>query len=86
VEIIYSDQAREDIAFWKESGNAKVIARITALIESIEDHPFLGIGKPERLKHQLAGCWSRRITKEHRIVYRIKGNEIQIISMRFHYM
>jgi toxin YoeB len=86
LEIIYSPEAREDIAWWKKSGNKKIMDRITSLIHSVEKDPFQGIGKPEPLKHLLSGCWSRRITKEHRLVYRyIAKNRVEIISLRFHY-
>ena len=59
MEIIYAPAAQEDIQFWKKSGDKKVLNRITALIQSIEDTPFSGIGKPEPLKYDLHGCWSR---------------------------
>ena len=86
MEIIYSSQAQEDIQFWKKSGDTKTMNKISSLIISIEQNPFLGIGKPEALKYELSGCWSRRITKEHRVVYRIiNSGEIEIISCRFHY-
>ena len=86
MEIIYSSQAQEDIQFWKKSGDTKTMNKISSLIISIEQNPFLGIGKPEALKYELSGCWSRRITKEHRVVYRIiNSGEIEIISFRFHY-
>jgi len=86
VEIIYTPGAQDDISFWKKSGDKKIMSRISALITAIEDQPFSGIGKPEALKHKLYGCWSRRITKEHRLVYRITDkNTIEIISLRFHY-
>ena len=62
------------------------MSRISALLNSIEQNPYSGIGKPEALKHDLSGCWSRRINKEHRIVYRIRSNDkVEISSMRFHY-
>ena len=86
MEIIYSSKAREDIQYWKKSGDKKTMSRISILIKSIEQDPFIGIGKPEALKHELNGCWSRRITKEHRVVYRVTGDKkIEIISLRFHY-
>ncbi len=85
MEIVYSARAQEDIKAWKQAGNIKIMNRITDLLNSIEENPFSGIGKPEALKHQLTGCWSRRITKEHRIVYRVTRDEIEIISMKFHY-
>ena len=86
MEIGYSDEAKEHLQFWKQSGNKKVMQKITALILSIEVTPYEGIGKPEALKHQLAGLWSRRINHEHRLVYRvINVNEVEIVSLRFHY-
>jgi len=86
LEIIYSPEAQADIAWWKKSGNKKIMERITSLIHSIEKDPYKGIGKPEPLKHLLSGCWSRRINKEHRLVYRhIAKNSVEIISLRFHY-
>jgi toxin YoeB len=86
MEIVYSNTALEDLKFWKQSGNKKMMERISALISSIEASPFEGIGKPEALKHNLKGFWSRRINHEHRIVYRvINENKIEVISLRFHY-
>jgi toxin YoeB len=86
LEIIYSPEALQDIRFWKKSGEKKIIQKINALINSIEQNPFSGIGKPEMLKYDLAGCWSRRINIEHRLVYRIIDKEtIEIVSLRFHY-
>ena len=80
MEVIYSVEAQEDIRFWKKAGDKKIMSRISSLIKSIEQDPFIGIGKPEALKYELSGCWSRRITQEHRIVYRIAGNnKIEII-------
>jgi toxin YoeB len=63
VEIIYSPEAQEDIAYWKKSGNKKIIDRISSLITDLEKDPYQGIGKPEPLKYLLSGCWSRRINK-----------------------
>jgi toxin YoeB len=86
LEIVYSPRAQEDVAYWKKSGNKEVMARITALLQSIEKDPYNGIGKPEALKHLLSGCWSRRINKEHRLVYRYtETQKIEVISLRFHY-
>jgi toxin YoeB len=86
VEIIYSPEAQEDIAYWKKSGTKKIMDRISSLITAIEQDPYRGIGKPEPLKHLLSGCWSRRINKEHRLVYRtIDKKKVEVISMRFHY-
>jgi toxin YoeB len=64
MEIIYSEEALKDIDYWVKSRNTKIQERISALIESIEENLFAGIGKPEGFKHNLSGCWSRRINKE----------------------
>ena len=85
MEIDFLDQALEDIGYWKHSGNRTVQNRITRLLESISKTPYAGIGKPEPLKHELSGYWSRRITDEHRIVYTVVGERIKVISLRFHY-
>lgn len=85
MEVKLVDAAIDDLNFWKENNDKKIILRITELIKSIQQHPYKGIGKPEPLKHKLSGYWSRRINKEHRIVYRVQNNEIIIIALRFHY-
>jgi toxin YoeB len=63
----------------------KISKRIIELIKDIKRHPFEGIGKPEPLKHELSGYWSRHITEEHRIVYRVDGETIVILSCKYHY-
>lgn len=85
--IIYSPQALEDIEYWKKSGNKVIMAKITALLNDIAAHPFSGIGKPEALKYDLAGYWSRRINSEHRIIYSVRNDmiEVHLLSMRYHY-
>ena len=87
MEIVFSEQAQADIAFWKKSGNKAIMNRIFALLADIAEHPFTGIGKPEPLKYDLAGKWSRRINTEHRIVYSVHDEmiEVYILSMRYHY-
>ncbi|MEO6174665.1 MAG: Txe/YoeB family addiction module toxin [Flavobacterium circumlabens] len=89
MEIIYSEKAQKDILFWKKSGNKSIMKKITSLIEDILIHPYEGLGKPEQLKYELSGRWSRRIDKEHRIIYRItEENNIEILnilSMKGHY-
>ncbi|MDR2003989.1 MAG: Txe/YoeB family addiction module toxin [Prevotella sp.] len=87
MEIIFSPQALEDIEYWKKSGNVGVMNKITSLLEDISEHPFIGIGKPEPLRHDLAGYWSRRINSEHRIIYSVHDDliEVYILSMRYHY-
>lgn len=86
MEIIYSEEAQEHIRKWKKSGDKKVMNRISALLSSIEQDPFTGIGKPESLKFNLSGYWSRRISKEHRLVYKVVDrNTVEVISLMFHY-
>ncbi len=89
MEVVYSEKAQKDREFWKKSGNKAIMNKITALIEDIQLHPFEGIGKPEPLKHQLSGKWSRRINQEHRIIYQlIDENTIEILnilSLKGHY-
>jgi toxin YoeB len=72
------------VAFFAKT-NPKLARKILELIEKTCENPFSGIGKPEPLKHSLSGYWSRRITLEHRMVYRIHQNELIIIQLRFHY-
>ena len=80
-------QALEDRDYWKRTGNVRIMKRITALLQDILLHPFTGIGKPEPLKGELHGLWSRRITDEHRMVYSVSSGKIYVyvISLRFHY-
>lgn len=85
MEVDFLDKAIDDIEFWKKSGNKGIQSKIKKLLESICLTPYSGIGKPEPLKHELSGYWSRRITDEHRLVYIVSENRIKVISMRFHY-
>ncbi len=85
MEIIYNQKALDDLEFWKQSGNVKIQKKISELIEAIELNPFIGIGKPEALKFELSGKWSRRINQEHRIIYNVGENEIKIYSLKDHY-
>ncbi len=85
MEIAYSETAEKDTDFWKKSGNIAIQQRISVLLEDIKKHPFWGIGKPEALKYNLSGFWSRRITSEHRIIYKVDGELVIVISCRFHY-
>ena len=88
MKIVFADGAWEDFAFWLEQ-DRKVAVRIVRLIADIRREPFAGLGKPEPLRHDLAGFWSRRITGEHRLVYRVIGSgdaqELQIAACRYHY-
>jgi len=74
----------EDLAWWIEQ-NKKITKKIIKLIKDVQRQPFEGIGKPEPLKHELSGCWSRRIDKEHRLVYQVNDEKIRILSCRYHY-
>jgi len=74
----------EDLAWWIENDRKKAL-RIIELIKDIRRDPFKGIGKPEPLKHEFAGLWSRRIDQEHRLVYDVKVDKIRILACRYHY-
>ena len=79
------DQAGfDDLAWWVEEDRKKAL-RIIKLIKEVQRDPFTGTGKPEPLKHGLSGCWSRRIDKEHRLVYQVKEDKIRILACRYHY-
>ena len=87
MEIDYTDDAKSDVLFWMKSGNKSIQNKINHLLVSIQETSYSGIGKPEALKHQMFGLWSRRIDKEHRLVYEI-DEELNIIivhSLRGHY-
>ncbi|WP_439557107.1 Txe/YoeB family addiction module toxin [Dyadobacter sp.] len=85
MEVEFTDKAQTQLQYWKHTGNSAILKRIRALLESISGSPFSGLGKPEPLKHNLSGYWSRRITDEHRLVYKISNNKIVVIQCRFHY-
>lgn len=85
MEIEFTKQAQNDLAFWKKSGNKVIQKKISLLLEEILKTPFEGIGKPEQLKHSLSGSWSRRINAEHRIVYEVIDDIIFIQSLKGHY-
>ncbi|RTY85301.1 Txe/YoeB family addiction module toxin [Flavobacterium sp. LS1P28] len=71
MQIVFTTKARKDLDFWIKSGNKNILNKIIDLIEDIQLHAFEGIGKPEQLKYQLSGKWSRRINQEHRIIYKV---------------
>lgn len=77
-------KAFDEFSVWAEE-DSRILIRILALIKDIQRDPFLGIGKPEPLKHKFKGLWSRRINTEHRLIYQITDEEIVIVSCRFHY-
>jgi len=84
VRLVFSEEAWEDYLYWQKQ-DKRMAERINKLIHEVQREPFAGIGKPEPLKHALAGFWSRRINDEHRMVYRVDGNDLQIAQLRFHY-
>lgn len=81
---VWSDQAWEDYLHWQTT-DKKIVKKINKLIEEIERHPFTGLGKPEPLKHDWTGYWSRQITQEHRLVYKVENDSVKIAQARFHY-
>ena len=83
-EAVFQDKFLEDLQLWVQS-DRKVALRVLELVEAVRRDPFTGIGKPEALKHELAGCWSRRITQEHRMVYRVTATRVDFIQARYHY-
>lgn len=84
MKIIWSEKSWGDYLYW-QSTDKKMLKKINQLIKDIQRNPFEGIGKPEPLKYQFSGFWSRRISDEHRLVYEISENSIAIASCRFHY-
>jgi toxin YoeB len=81
---LFSDESWNDYLYWQKT-DKKVIKRINELIKDISRTPFSGLGKPEVLKFNLSGYWSRRIDGEHRLIYKIENNCIIILSCRYHY-
>ena len=82
--LIFSEHGWEDYLYWQAT-DRNILNRINNMITEIQRSPYQGIGRPERLRHELRGFWSRRITLEHRIVYRIEGDAVFIVQLRFHY-
>ncbi|MGP0076466.1 MAG: Txe/YoeB family addiction module toxin [Bryobacteraceae bacterium] len=83
-EVVFQPEFREDLRWWVET-NRSTALRILQLVEAVLPDPFQGIGKPEPLKYQLAGAWSRRITQEHRLVYKVTGTRVDFLQARYHY-
>lgn len=84
LEVFWTKQANEDLAFWRKN-QAKTVAKIEALIAECRADAFHGTGKPEALKYEWQGYWSRRITGEHRLIYRVEDGVLYIAQCRFHY-
>jgi toxin YoeB len=85
VNLVFSDDAWEDYLYWHKA-EPQTLKRIHQLIKEIMRDPYRGIGKPEPLKHAFQGYWARRITCEHRIVYRVSGGDLRIAQLRHHYL
>jgi toxin YoeB len=84
MKYIFVDESWEDYLYWQQS-DKKNLSKINALLKDISRNPFSGIGKPEPLKYKYKGYWSRRINGEHRLIYKVKDDEILIAKCRFHY-
>lgn len=82
--LVFSSQAWEDYQYWLET-DRQTLKRIHLLLKDTARNPTEGIGKPEPLRHALAGYWSRRITEEHRMVYKVVGDDLRIAQLRYHY-
>ena len=80
----FEKNALKDLKFWKQN-EKNIYKKIFKLLKNIEISPFKGIGKPEPLRENLSGFWSRRISQEHRLVYTVQDNVITVISCRYHY-
>ncbi|MFM1879241.1 MAG: hypothetical protein RLZZ241_2107 [Bacteroidota bacterium] len=84
MKYVFVDESWEDYLYWQKT-DKRMLKRVNQLLKDIARHPFEGIGKPEPLKHKYQGFWSRRIDSEHRLIYRVKDDEILIAKCRFHY-
>lgn len=84
MKLVFADGAWQDYLYWQKQDRG-MDERINLLIRETQREPFAGIGKPEPLKHALAGYWSRRITDEHRMVYKVEGDALLIAQLRYHY-
>ncbi len=84
MKVSFTENAWEDYLYWKKM-DKKIVKRINELIKDIRRNPFEGLGKPESLKYDLSGKWSRRITDEHRLVYQVEGNNLIVYTCRYHY-
>ncbi len=84
MKLVFADEAWDDYLHWQEY-DRRMVERVNKLILETQSEPFAGIGKPEPLKHALSGYWSRRITDEHRMVYKLEGGALLLAQLRFHY-
>ena len=84
MKYVFVEESWEDYLYWQKI-DKKILKRINLLLKDISRQPYHGIGKPEPLKHNYRGYWSRRINGEHRLIYQVRENELRIIKCRFHY-
>jgi toxin YoeB len=84
VKLVFADDAWQDYLYWQKQ-DRRMVERINQLIRETQREPFAGIGKPEPLKHGLAGYWSRRINDEHRMIYKVEGDALLVAQLRYHY-
>jgi toxin YoeB len=86
-DVIFAERAEKDISFHIRSGNKSLVQKLMVLLDELREHPRTGTGKPEQLKHNLSGKWSRRINSEHRLVYSIEEDKVivEVISAKGHY-
>ena len=82
--VTFTDDSWNDYVYWQQT-DRQILKRINKLLKDIQRNPFEGIGKPEALKYELSGCWSRRISEEHRLIYEMNDYSVVIISCRYHY-
>lgn len=83
--ISFATDAWEDYLYW-QAHDKQVLKKINQLLKDCQRSPFSGIGKPEQLRHELTGTWSRRITDEHRLVYLVTDHDIRVLACRYHYL
>jgi toxin YoeB len=83
-DAVFQSQFLEDLAYWVKT-DRKIALRVLELVDAAVQDPFHRIGKPEPLKFEFAGCWSRRVTQEHRLVYRVAEAKIDFLQARYHY-
>ncbi len=84
MELVFTPEAWEDYQHWLAT-DPRRIKKINALLKEILREPYGGIGKPEPLKHDFKGCWSRRIDGEHRVIYKVGGTQVWLLQLRYHY-
>jgi len=82
--FVFNSESWKEYLYWQKT-DKRILKKINELLRDVSRDPYQGLGKPEALKHDLAGFWSRRIDQEHRLVYRVAGDEIHVFSCRFHY-